>query len=397
MRSIIQTAPEELRPEVVGTEIRFRNGSAVVMQGCEDVVKADRLRGPEAHMAIVDEAGFIPVLKYVVESVLMYQLATTDGMMLLTSSPPESPAHQFSVYRTDAMARGAYMHATIHDAPHLTPEAIQNLCNETLGGAKSATWRREALAEFIVDPTKAIVPEFSEQASLDAEREKDPDWLPIVREVERPSHFHAYSVGDLGYVDLTVILFAYWHFELAAIVVEDELVCEKTTSDEIQRRAALIEAKLWNGSGIVGKPERAIDAPRITVADMSRLQEVGSAASPEATEAHQEDWGIAWNQDLHAGVNKLRLDVGYRRFIVHPRCTVLRSHLESGIWNEKKTSFGKSGEMGHFDAVAAAVYLSRTVDRAKNPFPVVRPSHYEQWVRPEAKTSEWGHTRKQRR
>lgn len=350
MRGILATAPDDMRPVVVGTEIRFANGSRIVMQGCEDLVKADRLRGPAAHMAVVDEAGFIAVLDYVINSVLLFQLATTDGMMLVGSSPPETPAHPFTKMKADAEERGAYMHATIHDAPQLEERVIETLCVES-GGARSATWRREALAEFLVDPLRALVPEFSE-AIGDLER-------PVVCEWERPEFFDCYVVGDLGYVDLTVILFAYYDFRQATIVVEDELVMERAISDQIQQAVARKEAALWPGKTPM---KRVIDAPPITRADMSRLQDDDDPTS-------ESRWSGARKVDRDAAVNGLRLDVGDRSIRYHPRCKVTIAHMTNGIWNLRRSDFDRSEGLGHFDGVAASMYLCRAVERARNPYP----------------------------
>lgn len=356
-RGIIATAPPDIRPELVGGELRFHNGSRIPFQGCEDEVKADRLRGPASDEVMIDEAGFIAVLEYVIDSVFKYQLGTTDGMMLVFSSPPDTPAHYFAKLAEGARKVQAYSHATIYDGPFLTPNALVKLCNpdgdpEALPECEAATpWQREALARRVVDSIRAIVPEFS--AAL-ADRVR-----PIVCETPRPDWFHAYTCGDLGYVDLTVILFAYWHFGLACIVVEDEIVLERATSDIIQREVDIVEGRLWT-NGLVEKPKRTLDAPPITRADMAR---VGETADHE--------WQPPRKADKEAGVNALRNDVARRKYRINPRCTTLIAHLTSGIWNKRRTDFERSEGLGHFDGVAAAVYLSRAVDRNRNPNPPV--------------------------
>lgn len=367
-RFVIDTAPPDMRPELVGGEVRFQNESVVVMQGCEDHAKADRLRGPAADMAVVDEAAFIAILEYVIKSVLLFQLATTDGMMLVLSSSPFSPAHPFISIANEAEARGSYIRKTIHDAPHLSKRVVETLCTES-GGPKSTTWRREALCERVVDSERAIVPEFG-----DAEREvvlDDGTVVPsIVRALERPAYFDAYIVGDQGYVDLSVLLFAYWHFPMGVIVVEDEVVEERATSNVLQKRSAAKAAELW-GSHPIHK--RAIDAPAITRADMSRLQD-------EDDPTREAIWGGVRKAERVANVNRLRLDIGGRTMVIHPRCKVLIAHLRNGIWNERRSDFDRSEGLGHFDGVAAAMYLSGAVDRNRNPFPAQRFDVYANHV-----------------
>lgn len=377
------TAPADLRPEVVGDEIRFHNGAVIPMYGCEDERKADRLRGNSAVAGVIDEGGFIPVLDYVVRSVMLPMTLTTDGVIVLGSTPPTTPAHPFTALKEEAERRGAYMHLDVYSNPGLTPQQIAAYCEEC-GGPQSATFLREGLALFVTDPEKAIVPEWAQLGADGLQNSR-----AIVGTVPRPAYFDAYVVGDLGYVDLTVILFAYWHFDLALIVVEAELVLQRSTSAQIQAGVDAIERELWcvEVAG-VWRPlprqiTRIIDAPPITRADMASLQEpaVRAAAPPDGPPL---DWSPPRKADRAAGVNALRLDVQRRAYAIHPRCRTLISHLQSGVWNERRTDFERSADGGHNDGVAAAMYLSRSIDRQANPYPPPTFNRHEQFVPPAA-------------
>ena len=63
------------------TIIQLSNGSQIIALPCS----AHRLRGHTAHMIIVDEAAFVP--DDVVVSILNPMLATTDGVLILLSTP----------------------------------------------------------------------------------------------------------------------------------------------------------------------------------------------------------------------------------------------------------------------------------------------------------------------
>lgn len=345
------TAPRDLRPEVVGDEVRFPNGSYIHMQGCEDDKKADRLRGPKADGCVVDEGGFIRILDYVVRSVLLPQTVTTDGLIVIVSSPPTTPAHPFSVLASEAESRGAYMHRDIHSAPHLTAAQIAEYCEEA-GGPKSATWLREGLARFVTDPVRAIVPEFSDDGAE----------VEIVKEIPRPEHFDAYVIGDLGFVDLTFVLFGYWHFLAGVIVIEDELVLERATSDHVQQAVSAIERERW---GTREPYARRLDGTAREVADIARLQ----PWDPQSGEPKPAAWRGVNNRERDAAVNALRLAVLRRQLLIHPRCKVLCHHLRAGVWNEARSAFERSEGLGHFDGVAAAMYFVRHVDRDRNPYP----------------------------
>lgn len=349
--TVCETAPADLRPEVVDNEVRFHNGSLIPMSGCEDRAKANRLRGPAADEAIVDEAAFISDLEYVLDAVMGFQLGTTDGMLLIGSSPPESPSHHYTKVAATAKARGAYMHATIHDSPFVTPAAAAKLCNE-LGGPDSTAWQREALALHVVDQKRAIIPEFSEKGAED----------DLVIEVPRPQHFKPCAIGDLGFVDLTCVLFGYHHFTSAATVIEGELFLERATSDVVQTKSREVEVELWEEREVV---VRKLDGTARELADMARFQELSKDNEVPEPSAW---WRTVNNRDLLAGVNAVRVGVKGRKIYIHPRCTTLIAHLKFGIWNKARTDFERSEGLGHFDGVAALIYFERHVDRS-NPYP----------------------------
>jgi hypothetical protein len=45
------------------------------------------------------------------------------------------------------------------------------------------------------------------------------------------------------------------------------------------------------------------------------------------------------------------------------------AHLKYGIWNKSRTQFERSAEHGHFDCVAALIYMVRNISEGKNPIP----------------------------
>jgi hypothetical protein len=340
-----------LEAELAGEEFAFRfrggkrpayifpNGSVIRVVGCEDRKKANRLRGPFAHLCIVDEAAFVDVLAYVVRSVLAPQLLTTGGRMLITSTPPDSPAHPFLDYVASATARGLYYHRTAYDAPHLTDERIARFCDEA-GGEDSIDWLREGLARLVVDKLRAIVPEFS---TFEAE---------LVGEIERPEYFDPYVVADFGMADLSVVLFAYWHFTLGKIVVEDELVFENTGGTKIGWAIREHEPKLWPGLSVF---MRVIDADVMVLRDIA--DEVHLPASPPKKD------------NLEAQVGALRSVCHRRGLLYHPRCATAIAHMRHGIWNTGRSAFARTGETGHADGVAASMYLVRSVVKQRSPYP----------------------------
>lgn len=353
MRRVLADCPAKLQPNYnrQDSEWRFPNGSIVRAAGC-DAGHAERLRGTEAHLALVDEAGFMADLGYVVQDVLMPQTITTGGRILLVSTPSVTPAHDFAHYCEQAEANNNYVHRTVYDAPHITPAMVEEYAAEC-GGKTSSTWQREYEAKFVTDTDLAVIPEFSAHEAK------------IVGEIERPPYFHTYVAMDVGYHDLTVALLGYMHFDEAKLVIEDEVVLRHTVSREIEESVSKKEQELWS---MRNKPvdhgrnaemwepmTRVVDAPAQVVADLCNF--------------HERNWIAAEKDDAAAALNALRLAVSNHSLLIHPRCKTLISHLRHAIWNKSRTSFDRSGDFGHFDAVDALKYLIRSVDFHRNPYP----------------------------
>jgi hypothetical protein len=352
LRSLSECASPESKPKIVDGDVFFPNGSTIIIRGCEDRLKADRLRGPKAHRAYVDEAGFIEELDYVVRSVVSWQLLTTDGCLWLASSPPVSAGHPFVGYVADAEARGAFVRRRTRDAPHITPEALEKMCVE-MGGPTSTEWLREGEAQIVTDATRAVIPEWLEAEADIVGLRGDTGYIePNGAPWPDPPRRHWYVAADLGYLDLTVVLLGWWDFERTRYVIEDERVLTRPTSADVQAAAAEMERE----HGAV--PEaRVADAPAITIADLARLQHTEEAAQ----------WRLPWKDDKEGAVNAVRLAVSRREMLVHPRCRHLVAHCRHAVWNKQRTDFERSADLGHYDAVDALVYFVRTVDRTRNP------------------------------
>lgn len=349
LRKILADCPDDLRPEFVHQDLvlYFRNGSEMHISGC-DSGNAERLRGTEAHLALVDEAGSVDELEYLVQDILLPQTLTTDGRIILASTPPRSPEHSFvKKYITDARADGAYCHRTIYDNPRLKDHQVKEYMKES-GGEGTSTWRREYLADIIVDEARAVLPEFTTRQDV------------IVADLPRPPYFDTYVSMDVGFLDLTVVLFGYWDFMYARLVVEDEVCLRKMTTQDLADAIRSKEAHLWPNA----KPRKRIsDTDLIVINDLTRLH--GLQFSPTRKDAKE------------AQINQARLMMAGDppRIIVNPRCRTLIAHCLGAVWNQARTEFERvgddslSGEVHHFDAVDALIYMVRGIDRAHNPYP----------------------------
>jgi hypothetical protein len=342
MREILMTAPGGTYAfSVQAMRWTFANGATIRLAGL-DGLNADRLRGGGAHRAIVDEGGFVDGLTYALESVLRPQLVTTDGAMVLASTPAVSPVHPFTTMAQEMRGSADYDECTLEEAEHIGADAKASAI-EDAGGRDSPTCKREYFCALdVTDTDRAIVPEFQQH------REK------IVVPWKRPDFMDRYVSADFGFHDLTVVLFAYLDFENAKLVIEHELVFQGKSALDVGDAVKRTEAELWQGAAPV---IRVADAPLQQLADLA--QGSGIHFRP------------AMKLDAEASLNHLRRRVSREQIVITPNCKTTIAHMHYGVWNKARTApdkeFARQDGMGHFDAIDAMKYLARHVDWSKMP------------------------------
>lgn len=366
---IISDCPADVKPVFKQFESAyvFPNGSRIKLAGTDNG-HHKRLRGPAADLCIADEAGFMECsLNELVKDIFMPQLLYSNlGRVVVASTPPTSPAHEFVQYVAEAEVEGHYCHKTIWDNPLLNKKQILEWADEsgcevdwktqTIKKA-STTWRREYMAEIVTDSDTAVVPEF------------DDERIPrIVMETKRPDYCHKYVVIDTGFIDLTACLFLYHDFVNGKLVFEDELIFERPNSRIVAEGCLAKERELWG----MEKPYfRWADGDLIVLQDLSTL--------------HGYDTTPVTKDELEAQVNQARMDVLRENIIINPRCKNLISHIRYAVWDKSRRKFARSSEkLGHFDALAAFIYAIRHVNRNLNPWPKhLGLSDHTHFIRPE--------------
>lgn len=318
----------------------FANGSTIKLAGC-DGLNANRLRGTAAHLVIVDEAGFVTDLNYVIDSVFRQQLLTTKGRMLISSTPPRTPAHPFQHYTAVAEANGHIDKCTLDDIvaepdSHISAEEAELAIIDS-GGRDSTTTKREYFIRFETDAASAVIPEWADHVHA------------VVQAIEPPANRTRWVAGDFGFSDLTFIIFAWSDWERARIVVEDELVFEGMGAITVGTAVLAKEREIWGDA----KPVlRVADAGNQLLATMF---ETGC------------EFAAAIKTDADASLSRLRVFVQQHRIVIHPRCKALIAHMGHGIWNKSRLSYERSEGLGHFDGIDAAKYLVRHADIRANP------------------------------
>lgn len=374
---IHRDCPRELQPwwnTLDGCYV-FPNGSKISIVGC-DKGNIDSLRGEEMHFGVIDEAGMIDEnLNYIINDILRPQTLTVkrdhklSKKIILASTPPVSPAHAFVKYISDAESDKVdrYIHKTIFDNTMVDEKTVLEYaeyagCIVDWEKAKivkmSTTFRREYMAEVVTEETKSIVPEFTAELSREI----------VTENYTRPRFFDAYVSMDMGMIDFTVILFAYWDFEKARLVVEDEYSVNYKEGFNTATLAQTIKEKekiLW------GKKK-----PYLRVMDRNPIM------AQDLYDIHDLHFVETARDDKESAINNLRLMVHSKQIIINPKCKTLVAHLKYGVWDKYGRKFDRSGEFGHFDAVDALVYMVRNLNKARNPYPRNVPSTANHFVNP---------------
>jgi hypothetical protein len=350
-KRVLETCPEDQQPKYKKATYTYPNGSQVILVGLDK--NPNKLRGNRILLIIIEEAGFVDSdkLQYVVESIIAgAQLREKHARTVLISTPPPEGQDHYFCEVADLMAlRGSYIKLTI-DESGLPREAIEAF-EKKLGGRQSIAFRREGLCERIVDQTRHLIPEWKD--AFIEEPPKDEFFV----------YYHKYAGMDLGRVDKTALIFGYYDFKQARLYVQDEtaLVGPDWTTITLKDEVFAKEKELWGEL----KPYRRISDNN----NPHLIQDLNSLHNMHFLETNKES--------LEAMVNELRVMVAEGRVRVSTRCKHLIGCLKYGVWDKNRKEFARSKAYGHYDHLAALIYLVRNLDRFTNPIPVDhnKPNH----------------------
>jgi hypothetical protein len=358
MEKILKDCPKNLKPrfDKMDNIYLFSNGSQLQLAG-SDNGNAEKMRGGDTWVAIVDEAGFCSDLKYLVNSILVPTTTLTKGRILLSSTTPPNPDHEFLKYADNAEIKGSLIVKTIYDAvednigqanPRITAEIVADIEKTYHFGRDSEEFQLEFLCKRLTNSSFSVIPEFTDV-------EKD-----IVCEWVRPAFADNYISMDIGFKDLTAVIFGYYDFDNGVLVIEDEITINgpKMTTDYLAKLIKDKEAQLWTSSltGEQQTPYRRIsDNNPILLNDLMRL--------------HNITFLPTLKDNKEAQINHLRMMISNREIIIHPRCKTVISHLKNATWKKDRKDYSRSADNGHYDFLDCCVYLVRNIDRSRNPYP----------------------------
>lgn len=367
----LSDCPAQFRPKpnAQSGELLFHNGSIIRFKGVNSE-KAEDLRGSFAHLVVLDEAGSMDNLKYVLDSVARPMTSTTKGLILLLTTPPNVPEHDSAEIYDALVPEGAVFNVTLAEAenPELDyeekvlmlkdagerEEDIPRILNSEIL-PRTVTARREYFCAWEADAGQTMFPEYADAAPKIC---IDPGPPPPFRD--------CYVAADWGYSDASGLLFAYWDLKREAIVIEDEWL---EPGAGIQRIAEVITTK-----------ERALWTPDN---DVQRVCDIDPRLQADLNELYDIRFVSADKKDKPANVELTRSYIRRGQLIIPPHCKKLDRQLRNAMWDRRGKDFQRQDTNHddpdkrdyHFDLASACVYLVRFVHsrRKKNPYPRIYP------------------------
>lgn len=369
-REIVMTEMDQIQSHIPlryrfkwsGTDSFYRcewNDSRIYLRGVNED-RGESARGTKAHIVVADELGSWREPKYVLDEVLGPQLLTTNGKLIRTGTPPRNFTHLFYELKDQAQLAGTFIQRLIHDQEIASWEAVEKAIARA-GGWDSPAVRREYLCEKVVDKNFAIIPEWDDKYIRDTPRD---EFFPF---------YLKYSGLDIGVRHLTVALHAYYDFRRAKLVVLDEVMLRgpEMTTELLAEKCRAKETEhfgvKWEQEIREGRTRWRIVAPHTF--RMRRVSDIDLLLIQDLSKLHGLYFEATDKGELEEMVNEVRMWVGAGKVEVHPRCQILIDTLRYALWDEDRKKWEESERLGHFDALAALMYLLRNVDTRTNPIP----------------------------
>lgn len=380
-RQILEDCPKHLRDKIKykqneGKIVFEHNGSEIHLAGTEKG-NAEKIRGISADLCIVDEAGFCDDLDYIVKSILFPTITRGTGSkgkkIIMASTPSKTNDHDFIKYMRDYDFKGKLITYDVYSNPRLMKDAVENgystvqeyvenvLAAQYTEGINATAFKREYMGEVITEESDAIVPEFKKELQVE-----------IIKEWVEPSHYDVYTAMDIGMKDMTAVLFAYYDFKNAKLIIKDELALagSKMLTDNLA-----YEIKKKEQVTFVNKVLQAPIAPYLRVADNNNPILLQDLAVKHGISFVKTD-----KDNKEAALNNMRMLLKAGKIIIDPKCKTLIAHLKGGVWNRARNSYARGADDSHYDFIDALVYLCRNVNFNRNPYPADGYSHYTHHV-----------------
>jgi hypothetical protein len=395
IEDIIADAPDDVRPKWIAARGHwlFRNGSTLKLVGIDKNPKG--LRGKASDGFNVTEAAYVKNLGRTIGNVVYPQFQRKPwALLILESNAPEDPDHDFDrVFVEDAKRRNAWVFRTIDDNTSISDEEKQEFIDATATATSPEDAQREYYGKRYRDPKRYVIPNF--------------DRAIHVGTVRRPNYAKCFVAGDPGTADMFGLVWGYWHFEKAMLVIERDWAKANAPDLEVAEIIRRNERELWGTQHREParlRHERDLDAPELEILNVQRtsgglawktpftaftwwngqqfvpnpacryMGEDGLRTMVNLRAEHEIAFTGADTAAPEAQSNSLRTAFSRGQILISPECVELIAHLESARWDERRTKWERHPRYGHYDLVAALMYLWSNIDRVSDPNP---PLHWD--------------------
>lgn len=183
-----------------------------------------------------------------------------------------------------------------------------------------------------------------------------------MKTIKRPSHFFAWEALDVGFVDRTAWLAGYVDFAECRIVVEDEFLLARATTQDIADQIEAHERALWSAEKFAGG--RKQPKKRVSDVDLRLIADLRTK--------HDLVFGAIEKKQIQADVNLVNMLIDSKQLLVSESCVHLRRQLREGVYTKNRKDMGRDSLNGHFDAICALRYGIRIAEPLlrENPFPI---------------------------
>jgi hypothetical protein len=206
------------------------------------------------------------------------------------------------------------------------------------------TCRREYFCKRTRDEDNAIITQFKPEIH--------------VKDFKIPDKFHymdRYMALDLGVVDKSSCIYGFYNHLEGILYLQDEVTLQgkQMTSDSLGRLIQDKKNEVWQT--LPTYMQISDNNNLMTVNDMNLKYGLIFTPTRKTT--------------LHAMVGNLNNLFQQNRVIIHPRCVELIGSVDAGVWDKRRAGFGRHPVWGHFDALAALMYLALNLNQSRSPIP----------------------------
>lgn len=350
-RVVFGHATKDQLPTIKDSELLFANGSRIRLAGTDNH-NYESLRGGSAHLVILDEAGFMSNLLTGVIPTVLPMLKTTGGKIIYASTPPETLDHDYYEVLREHDESGNISTFTIHDDRSLTQRQLDTIIS-ACKGENTTVFKREYLCMRVAETTQQVLPELTLEMADKLRIDKK------YKEDDLLQYWDKYIVADWGGKDFTAIIFAHYNYHSKKIIIEDQLNLTGSTisSSRIAQSIKQKTNELWPDLNYRKNINYWCDSNNVLIQnDMIITHGLPFLSTSKDRLAEQM-------------VQKVRDWIWDERILFAPAAEFTLLSCMSGWWSKGKDKFATSKIYGHFDHLAAMVYLIRNVNTNNDTLP----------------------------